>query len=101
MSGVIMNLFLHTSGILTQVVSTDIEGYITTINSEDLVSDDVPMMSIQIPSELINLFASGRSDGVRTISTLLYNVEAIFTSEEKGYAINTHLQNVVSDTDQV
>ena len=63
------------------------DGYIKTINSEDFYSDDVPQMSIQIPSELVGLFAnsSGHDGGViRVISALYYNVEDLFPSGRPG-----------------
>ena len=59
---------------------------INAINSDDF-RDDVPLMSIQIPSELIRLFAasSGRDGGlVRVISALYYNVTDLFPSGRPG-----------------
>ena len=58
------------------------EGYSTTINSEDF-QVDLPKMSIQIPSELVKLSANS-SDGdegvVRAVSALFYNIEHLFPS---------------------
>ena len=62
------------------------EEYITTINSDDFIND-APHMSIQIPSELVQIFTngSGRSEGaVRIISSLYYDVEDLFPSERPG-----------------
>ena len=50
------------------------------------MSKDFPKMSIQVPSELIEMFAD--SDGnygvVRTVSYLYYNVEGLFPSGLPG-----------------
>ena len=61
--------------------------YETTISSEELLmSKDFPKMSIQVPSELIEMFAdSDGNDGVvRTVSYLYYNVEGLFPSGPPG-----------------
>ena len=63
------------------------EEYVTTINSEKLlINEDFPKMSIQVPSELIEMFAdSDGNDGVvRTVSYLYYNVEGLFPSGLPG-----------------
>ena len=82
----IMTTFMS-SVIQTRLISADVEGYrITTINSEDF-RGDVPRMSIQIPSELVGLFAasSGRDGGeIRVISALYYNIEDLFPSGRPG-----------------
>ena len=59
----------------------------TTISSKELLmSEEFPKMSIQVPSELIEMF--GDSDGndgvVRTVSYLYYNVETLFPSGLPG-----------------
>ena len=56
------------------------------INSDDF-RDDVPKMSIQIPSELVGLLADSNCDDsgvVRVISALYYNVEDLFPSGRPG-----------------
>ena len=61
--------------------------YITTISSEGVRNEEVfPEMSIQIPSELIEMFVdSDGNDGVvRTVSYLYYNVEGLFPSGLPG-----------------
>ena len=71
---------INISAIQAQLVSADVEEYITTISSDDFIMD-APQMSIQIPPELVQLFAniSGRDDGViRVISALYYNVKDLF-----------------------
>ena len=68
------------------LVTAEAEESITTINSGDF-RDDVPRMSIEIPPELIRMFAasSGRDGGVvRVISALYYNVEDLFPSGRPG-----------------
>ena len=67
------------SAIQTQVISADATDYITTVNSRHL-ANNVPLMSMQVPSELIQQFTNGRDgkEGVRAIGALYYNVEAIF-----------------------
>ena len=65
-----------------QLVSTDVEGYIPTIDSGDF-NTDLPRMSIQIPSELIKLFANS-SGSIRLISAIFYNVEELFPSGRPG-----------------
>ena len=62
------------------------EGYITTISSDNF-NDSLPQMEIQIPPELVQLFAnsSGHDDGeIRVISALYYNVENLFPSGQPG-----------------
>ena len=74
------------SALQTQIVSTDTEEYITAIDSTTFTSE-VPHMSLQIPSELIRMFAySSGGDGgeVRVISALYYNVEDLFPSGRPG-----------------
>ena len=60
--------------------------FVTAISSEELVGKDFPMMSIQVPSELIEMFTdSDGNDGmVRTVSYLYYNVESLFPSGPPG-----------------
>ena len=72
--------------IQAQLIPADVEGYITTISS-DSFSDSLPQMTIQIPAELVQLFAnsSGRDDGgIRAVSSLYYNVESLFPSGRPG-----------------
>ena len=53
--------------------------YFTTISSEGVRNDEAfPEMSIQIPSELIEMFVD--SGVVRAVSYLYYNVEGLFPS---------------------
>ena len=59
----------------------------TTISSEELLmNEEFPKMSIQIPSELSEMFAdSDGNDGVvRAVSYLYYNVEGLFPSGLPG-----------------
>ena len=61
--------------------------YKTTISSKELLmSEEFPKMSIQVPSELIEMFAdSDGNDGVvRAVSYLYYNVESLFPSGLPG-----------------
>ena len=61
--------------------------YLTTITSEGIRNEEVfPRMTIQIPSELIQiLFESDGTDGVvRAVSYLYYNVEGLFPSGLPG-----------------
>ena len=61
--------------------------YLTTITSEGILNEEVfPRMTIQIPSELIQvLFESDVNDGVvRAVSYLYYNVEGLFPSGLPG-----------------
>ena len=50
------------------------------------MGEEFPKMSIQVPSELIEMFAdSDDNDGVvRTVSYLYYNVEGLFPSGLPG-----------------
>ena len=62
------------------MIPAGVTNYITTINSQHLV-DDVPLMSIQVPIELIQQFinnSDGEGEGVRAIAALYYNVEDLF-----------------------
>ena len=59
----------------------------TTISSEELlVSKEFPKMSIQVPSDLIEMFSdiNGNDGVVRTVSSLYYNVEGLFPSGLPG-----------------
>ena len=63
----------------------------STINSEDFVDagrDDLSGMSIQVPSELVRMFAgeeNGNMEGsVRAASFLYFNVESFFPSGLPG-----------------
>ena len=60
--------------------------YVTTISSDELVDEDFPKMSIQVLSEMIEMFAdSDGNDGmVRVVSYLYYNVEGLFPSGPPG-----------------
>ena len=85
-------LYLHNYGDLTSqydclaiqttLVSADVEGYITTINSEKYISG-APKMSIAIPSELVKIFG-GDGGTVRVIAAVTYNVEDLFPSGRPG-----------------
>ena len=82
----IMCTLINITALQTQLLSGDTEGYITTVNSTTFTSD-LPHISIQIPPELIQLFAnSSGGDGgeVRVISALFYNVEDLFPSGRPG-----------------
>ena len=59
--------------------------YLTTISSEGVRNESFPEMSIQVPSELIEMFAdSDGNDGVvRAVSYLYYNVEGLFPRENE------------------
>ena len=64
---------------------------LSTINSEDFVDtghDDQSGMSLQVPSELVEMFAgegSGNMEGsVRAVSFLYFNVESFFPSGLPG-----------------
>ena len=69
----------------TKLVTLPEDGqYLTTISSEGVRNDEAfPEMSIQIPSELIEIITnSDDNDGVvRAVSYLYYNVEGLFPSE--------------------
>ena len=72
----------------TKLVTQPEDGqYLTTISSEGVCNEEVfPEMSIQVPLELIEMFAdSDGNDGVvRTVSYLYYNVEGLFPSGLPG-----------------
>ena len=62
----------------------EMETFITTINSEEFITEEtLPKMSIQIPSELIEMLVD-RDDVVRAVSYLYYNVENLFPSGLPG-----------------
>ncbi len=70
------------SAIQTQLISADVLGYFTSTDSKNFAKDR-PRMSIQIPSELVGMFAASSGGGggvVRVISALYYNVEDLFPS---------------------
>ncbi len=71
------------SVIQAQLVSADVEVYITAINSK-FYRKDLPLMSLQVPPELIQLFAGNSGGEVRVISALHYNVEDVFPSGRPG-----------------
>ena len=54
--------------------------YVATINAEEF-SSDLPLMSIEIPSELVGRFSN---NSVRVISALYYNVEDLFPNGRPG-----------------
>ena len=58
--------------------------YVTTINSINF-DNTFPEMSMNIPRELIQMFANNRSGngtgGVRTVAFLFYEVEHLFPNE--------------------
>lgn len=63
--------------------------YITAIDSRVLAGDNFPVMSIQVPSELVNeLQMSGNGTGdkvsVWAASFLFYNVSGLFPSGRTG-----------------
>lgn len=61
------------------------EGYFTTINSRDVIGDEFPVMSIQIHSHLVDMFAAGNDGGVvRVVSFLYYNIHGLFPSGRPG-----------------
>ena len=71
------------------MIPADVRDDSTTINSQHLV-DDVPLMSIQIPPELIQQFTNstdgkGEGEGVRAIAALYYNVEDLFPNGANKY----------------
>ena len=73
-------------GLQSQLISADVEDYSTAINSS-LFDENLPLMILQVPPELIQAFAgSSGSDGggVRVISALYYNVEDVFPSGRPG-----------------
>ena len=75
------------TAVQTKLVAPANGEYETTISSEELLmSKEFPKMSIQVPSELIRMFAdSNGNDGVvRTVSYLYYNVEGLFPSGLPG-----------------
>ena len=58
---------------------SELEDSITAINSEELVGDEFPKMSIEIPvMELICEFAPMIDDSVKIVSFLYYGVENLF-----------------------
>ena len=75
------------TAIWTVLISDELESeYVTTINTSK-ISNDLPLQIIQIPLELIRVFAnsSSQSSGkVRVISTLFHNMEALFLSGKPG-----------------
>lgn len=84
-----MTVFNWPAVLETQLLAPANEGetYITTISSEEFITEELlPKMSIQIPSELIELFADrdGNDGVVRAVSYLYYNVEGLFPSGLPG-----------------
>ena len=78
---------LYILAMQAQVIPADVTDYITTINSQYLF-DGVPLMSIQVPSELIQQFTNssdGEGEGVRAIAALYYNVEDLFPNGTNKY----------------
>ena len=71
----------------TKLVTQPEEGkYLTTISSEGVHNEGAfPEMSIQVPSELIEILADSYcNDGVvRAVSYLYYNVEGLFSRENE------------------
>ena len=71
----------------TKQLSQDTEGYreeyITAISSKDYATGprELPVMSIQIPSELIEATSSG--EVVRVVSFLYYNITHLFPGGEQ------------------
>ena len=60
--------------------------YLTTISSDGVRNEEAfPKISIQVPSELIEMFAdSDGNDGVvRAVSYLYYNVQGLFPKENE------------------
>ena len=64
---------------------------LSTINSDDFVDaghEDLSGMSLQVPSELVGMFAgerSGNMEGsVRAVSFLYFNVESLFPNGLPG-----------------
>ena len=79
--------YYHSTVIQTKLISPTNGDFVTAISSEELlVGEEFPKMSIQVPSELIEMFAdSDGNDGVvRTVSYLYYNVEGLFPSGLPG-----------------
>jgi len=59
------------------------EGLVSTINSNDF-NIEFPQMSIEIPYELIRIFAGNETGGIRTIAFLFYEVKHLFPNEIAG-----------------
>ena len=77
-------LFPMLAAVQTKLLSPGNGEYETTISSEEISSaNGFPKMSIQVPSELTEIFAnSDENDGVvRAVSYLYYNVEGLFPSD--------------------
>lgn len=70
----------------TQNVSTKGGGgYFTTINSREVLGEVRPELSIQIHSQLVDMFADGSDGGVvRVVSFLYYDVQRLFPRGRPG-----------------
>lgn len=69
----------------TKLLSAEGDGYVTTINSKDLVGDDRPVMSIQVPLELVQMFEE--ETDVRAVSFLYYDVEELFQDRANNESV--------------
>ena len=83
----VITLCVNSPVVQTQLLTQakDGERLITTISSSDkfTTEEPFPQMSIQIPSELIEMFVH-EDDVVRAVSYLYYNVENLFPSGLPG-----------------
>lgn len=82
-------LYNYSPVLQTQLLAPANEGgsLITAISSEEFITDEVlPRMSIQISSELIEMFVDrdGNDSVIRAVSYLYYNVEGLFPSGFPG-----------------
>ena len=63
---------------------SEIEDYVTTINSEKFGDEFPIIMSIEIPIELVRKFVTMNGDDVRAVSFLYYGFENLFPSGYPG-----------------
>ena len=59
------------------------QGYFTIISAGEVVGDAVPELSIQIHSQLVDVFA-GNDSTVRVVSYIYYNISNLFPSGRPG-----------------
>ena len=75
--------FIYIPVVQAQLISADVEDYRATINSSAF-DENLPLMILQVPLELIQAFAGSSGGDVRVISALYYNVEGVLPSGRPG-----------------
>ena len=81
LNNVIMSVCENHAALLTQQVDAygNNNTSITTIDSEDFYEDDMfPRMAIEVPVELLQIFANNETGLVRTVSFVYYAIDELF-----------------------